>query len=631
MRLSLRWKLILSIVGPLVVLTILVMWFTVNSLYEFSIERVRDLTLQRARDDASQLDASFRIVAQVAHANAALMEKTTAPERKFMREILEAAVASNSLVHGAAIRFNNTSSGTGDDPFNAYVFLDEGELHFLEGDRLGEDWLSQKYENNSPGWSEPYHETAANDRLIERYTVPFSREDVFQGIVAVDVALDVLQSQVMREYLGDRLFIILSPSGRYIAHPDRDKVMDETLRNQARMSGDPGLIKLAEDMVRGNSGVIRVKNLTSGVNGPYWIAYTPIRSAGWSFAAATPEEELLAFANKQIGRGVIGVLILIALVIICILWVGTHITRPITELAAVVSEVGQGNFHVKVTGTQAQDEVGDLARAFNEMVRQLNRHIHALTTEIASREAYESEMRVAREMQSALLPSALHPFPEHHEFELSAVNAAARHVAGDFFDYFFVGEDDLVLIIADVSGKGTPAAIVMAVTRTIIRNLAKSGASPSELLTETNRLLLQTDISPVFVTMFVAVYHPSNGRITYANAGHQPPYLLCNNSTLSKFGQATGTIVGMLDDAEYDECEAELLAGEALIVYTDGIPDARSPDGVFYGEAHFTSLLASCTGMNAAEICDIAISEITAFQAKSLADDITLLVLKRNH
>src|SRR5690606_6935974 len=150
------------------------------------------------------------------------------------------------------------------------------------------------------------------------------------------------------------------------------------------------------------------------------------------------------------------------------------------------------------------------------------------------------------------------------------------HVAGDFFDFFFVGPKTLVFVIADVSGKGMSAALVMAVCRTIVRDLAQSGKSPADILRETNERLRDNQKGAAFVTIFLGSYNVTTGRLVYANGGHVPPFLIGKSGTVTHVGEATGTIVGMLEQQEYRSAELRLQPGETLLLYTDGFPVARS-------------------------------------------------------
>ena len=169
----------------------------------------------------------------------------------------------------------------------------------------------------------------------------------------------------------------------------------------------------------------------------------------------------------------------------------------------------------------------------------------------------------------------------------------------------------------------------MAVTRTIVRNLAQSGKSPAAILTETNELLRESHGGSAFVTLFLGIYHTGSGRILYANGGHAPPLKIDRNGKVTPVGAATGTIVGMLENQKYTNAELRLAAGETLLLYTDGIPEARSASGEFYGEGRIRAFCEEHAGDPPEILCNALEKEICTYQNMNLADDLTILALRR--
>jgi sigma-B regulation protein RsbU (phosphoserine phosphatase) len=263
------------------------------------------------------------------------------------------------------------------------------------------------------------------------------------------------------------------------------------------------------------------------------------------------------------------------------------------------------------------------------MLKNLKKQIDIQSQQDAAQKLLEREWQMARDTQRSLLPTEFPPFPDRKEFELHAVNQAAQHVAGDFFDFFMVNPKTLVFVIADVSGKGMSAALVMAVCRTILRDLAQSGKSPADILRETNERLRDNQKGAAFVTIFLGSYTITTGRIVYANGGHVPPFLISKDGAVTTVGEATGTIVGMLEQQEYRNAELKLQPGEMLLLYTDGFPEARSKGGEFFGLNRARAFVEKHTTSGPLVLCEAAIREIGAFQNHHLADDITLLALRR--
>lgn len=635
MYLSIRWRLVFYIVGPLVIISVLVMWLTLGKIYDYAIQQLYEQSTQRAISYATDLDRHFRILAQVARDTAAILEISGKTEESDLYALLRSNVIRNPLIYGSAIAFEPHQYSAEKRLFSPYVYRSGDTVNEIDIGSEAYDYTDEKWEwyaktkvIGKPLWTEPYFDEGAGNILMVTYSVPFFIDNKFTGVTTIDVPLEPLQQEVSSQYLYGNPFVIVSAEGRFITHPIPEKILDSTIQQTSAESNDITYKKLAEKLLAGDSGVFRVNSLESISDESHWIFFAPIKSTGWMFSTAVQEHEMLSYLHHQITRAVIGLGIILILVIISILFVSSRITRPLVSLARVTTKIGEGDFSARIKNLDRKDEIGKLTNAFSLMVRQLQEHIEARTSEAAAREATQSELRIAREIQASLLPDNLPPFPDHDEFDLYAINSPAKQVGGDFFDFFFIEDDKLLLVIGDVSGKGIPAAIVMAVVRTLIRDLARHSSSPEEILTETNHLLVEIQKHPVFITIFLAIYEITTGMIKYVNAGHQPPYVLNVNNEIKKFGVTTSTIVGMLDDAEYTECEAQLEVNECLVAYTDGIPDARSPDGLFFGEDKFMEILNSSNDLSVKGLCEKVMDEISRFQSENLADDATLLVLK---
>ena len=613
------------------------MWLTMDLIYDHSVRQRIDQATRLAESYAGRLDDHFRILSQVARDAAAYAGIDDSLSEEEIYKLLHSNLLRNPRIYGSAIAYEPFKYDPDVRLYSPYAYK-QGKLvkildiavQAYDYTRPEYEWFVRTRELEKPVWTEPYFDKGAGNILMVTYSVPFYRNGEFTGVATIDVSLEDLQQQVGATYLHQQPFILVSREGRFISHPDPGMIMKEvTTQTRADTNADT-LMQLDKEMSGGKSGVIRIASLSTSSDEPYWIFYAPLHFTGWSLATAVPESEMLGFLNEQITRGIIGVIILIVCVVVSILVIGTHITRPITELADVASQLADGNFSVKIRPGSSQDEIGDLIRAFNHMIDQLDRHLHTIRKETASRQAVESELQIAREIQTSLLPDTDSLFPERKEFDLAAINVPAKHVAGDFFDYFFIDEETLLFLVADVSGKGAPSAIVMAITRTIIRNIARSGVNPSSLLDQTNAILLDTRIGNTFVTVFIGIYKPASGELVYANAGHQPPYLVDPVHGVNSLGEATGTIIGMLEDIQIGDRETILQPGQSLVVYTDGIPEARNPDGAFFSDAQFRDLLETCREKSAHESCRFVLDTVSGFQAQNLADDITILILKRN-
>jgi len=293
---------------------------------------------------------------------------------------------------------------------------------------------------------------------------------------------------------------------------------------------------------------------------------------------------------------------------------------------AAVRVLGGGDLHSRVGGTHRRDELGELSRAFNGMVRALAHHIEARMREAAARKAVESELQVAREIQASLLPAGL---PDRPELELHATVVPAREVAGDFFDFFYVSENVLAIVIADVSGKGVPASIFMAVSRTVIRDHALAGLAPAEVLNRANHLLAQGNERMMFVTIFFAHYDISTGRLVYANAGHNPPCLAGPADGVRSLGSPTGPILGVFENERYTQKQVQLQPGESVVLYTDGVTEAMDAEGRPFRLEHLARILADNPKASPEEICGLVVQSVETHRRHEQQDDVTMLVLRR--
>jgi len=223
------------------------------------------------------------------------------------------------------------------------------------------------------------------------------------------------------------------------------------------------------------------------------------------------------------------------------------------------------------------------------------------------------------------------PFEERDEFEVHSAESPARVVSGDYADHFPVSEKTLALVMADVSGKGTPAALLKGVTRSVLRNVSSCSASPGDTLARVNRILVEADLGSMFVTVFLGWYDIASGTLRYANAGHPLPYLVEAGARVRAFGDVTGPILGILDQVRYEESEERIGAGERLVLYTDGVTEARSPEGGFFGHSRLMRFLLKNSRNSAENLCNLLLRSVDEFQAGRRQDDATLLVLHRKH
>lgn len=241
----------------------------------------------------------------------------------------------------------------------------------------------------------------------------------------------------------------------------------------------------------------------------------------------------------------------------------------------------------------------------------------------------QQDLNIAREIQQGILPKTFPPFPDRTDFDIFGSMAAAEEIGGDFFDFFMIDNDRLGFLIGDVSGKGIPAAIFMAVSRTLIRATGLNGMAPNKCLQYVNDLLCYESVSCMFVTVFYGIMNMKTGDLEYANAGHNPPYILRNDNTIHKLGISEDIILGCFENHDFTSRNIHLNPNDGILLFTDGVTEAFNQDENIYGTERLEQLLLNPDRINANSIVNAVINDVNNFaQGVPQSDDITLLSLK---
>lgn len=651
MRISLRAKLAMAAVLPLSAAAVIGLVVGHGALRDAArAETSRRMQLV-ADLYAARFDGQFAAIKQAATGLALMMADDPAPSDDKLIGALRHTLEREPRVYGACIAFEPGAHREGAARHAPYVFRDRArggavtEIDLAAAYDYADgswEWYRAPKERLAPVWTEPYFDKGAGGILMSTCSIPFFRDGRFAGVVTADVALDELYARVEHEDLEGGAFVIVSGKGTLIACGREDLIgrhARELLDAQADRRDVDAMLAAFESGERG-------ARLMQGFPAPgsYFVVYSPVTETGWEFVAAVEERVVMAPVYASLAARSAYFLAIGGLTIAVVVLVTRRVTSPIERLAAGVRRLATGELEMPAIDAGGRDELGELARAFDGMVRDLRDHVAALTRATAARERVEGELRVAREIQASLLPAAFPPFPGRTEFSLHAVNIPARQVGGDFFDYFFVAPDRLLFVIADVSGKGIPAAMFMAVVRTLLRQLAAlpGEPSPARIVTEANRVLARENQRGMFVTLFLGIYNTATGEVVYANAGHPPPYRVRAGAPASAFGEVTGTVVAAIEDAPFAEQRDRLAAGERLVLYTDGVTEAAPPidtaagagpgartHGEFFGEARTADLCARLAGEPVRTMCEAIARAVDDYQRHEPRDDVTVMALAR--
>jgi sigma-B regulation protein RsbU (phosphoserine phosphatase) len=499
----------------------------------------------------------------------------------------------------------------------------------LLGDEDGRplpDWYRDARERSAFGWTEPYRDPDLHHGTVITFVMPVrSPGGALAGAAAASLRLDFL-SQVVREvHLGASGFaLVLTKGGLLVAHTRRD-LSDGTFDPLADLS--PALRAVVQPVVQraasGESGFAAVP-----FDGRVFrLTFRPIEGTGWFLATAYAEDELLAdvasLQRTQIVLAGSGLLIL-ALTIVLL---SRRITGPLAALAAGAGRLATGDLDGPLPEAASRDEVGALTTAFHNMRDSLKEYIHTLQETTAAKERLEGEMKAARRIQADMLPSPTGGSPSAG-FDLAAVLEPARDVGGDLFDHF-QHDNRVFFLVGDVSGKGVAAALFMARAKTLFDAVAATEGDPGAVLATLNRGLCRQNAAGMYVTAVCGVLDLQTRAVTFATAGHEPPILVRTNGQAAPLDTEGGRVLGLLEFGDYPISTMTLIPGEMLVMYTDGVTDARNPNGEFFGPERLLATLALVASDTAEVATNTIVREVRRFTSTTPQfDDITVLTLR---
>lgn len=608
--------------------------------YVFTHRMVEEKIEQQARlltqNTVNRIDEVLRDAEKVPESLSRLLEHYP-PDSGDLSAVITASIKENPVLFGVCTAYEPHEQKIGKILFAPYFYRRDTSVAMthLTYDYLYSDWYQIPRELGLPTWSEPYFDDRGGHIMTTTYSRPFygARDGVrfIKGIVTADISLSWLQEMVAGIKIEKTGYaFLITKSGTIVTHPETDLIMNETLFSVAEAMQDSRLRNIGRDMVQGRSGFVSLQAFAHPK--PCWMAYAPLASNGWSLGVLFPKDELMADIQR-LTRVVLALCLGgIALMTLSIIFIARSITRPLTALAEMTGQIAKGNLDASLPEQQSGDEVGKLTTSFNAMQRALKKHITDLTEATAARERIESELQIAHDIQMGILPKTFPAFPHRIEFDLYATILPAKEVGGDLYDFFFLDENRLCLVAGDVSGKGVPAALFMAVTRTLIKTKASHSLSAHDTLSRVNDDLALDNPSMMFVTLFLGILDVTTGEMEYANAGHNPPYLNSGQGrSLNPLESTGGLALGVMPGIPYRSRYLVLKPGDVLFIYTDGVTEAINAQEALFSE---NRLEQGLTDLKAESMDQMVSGILTLVQDFSKgvpqADDITLMAIRYN-
>lgn len=446
-------------------------------------------------------------------------------------------------------------------------------------------------------WSEPYYDEAGALAMLCTYSLPIRDGDGrVVGVFGADLSLTWLTEQIRELDLSvnksdigriipsrsrlEAYSFILGRKGDYIAYPDPSRILTDNFFNHV----DDGKMvdgeyeQLGREMLAGVTGSRRVR--VDGVISHVFFA--PLLHTGWSMCIVLPEANVAA-PGLLLGALILIVLI-IGLVVAFVLFRGAVLrtARPLRRLARSADEVAQGRFDTPLPTLKYDDEIRQLRDSFEHMQLSLTQYIEELKEATAREAMLDRDLEIANRIQMSMLPAAVPSDSGPGGIEVFGELTPAKAVGGDLYDYS-VRDGQFYFCIGDVSGKGIPAAIVMAVVSAQFRTLATRESRPAHIMQALNESMIARNDSMMFVTLFVGVIDLATGRMEYCNAGHDAPALIGADGRVESLPVESNLPVGVDADCKYVQQSVTVQPGSTIFLYTDGITEAEDPEHALFG------------------------------------------------
>lgn len=560
-----------------------------------------------------------------------VIENLDNPEKLY--SITEHIVENNDFISGSAIAFEPYYYEEFGAFFSPYSYKEGDAIRSIQLGRKDYDyhymdWYQIPKLLDSPYWSEPYYDEGGGDMIMTTYSYPiYDQLGRMVAIFTADLSLEWFAEQVnsIKPY-PNAYNIMIGRGGTFLVHNKKENILTETIFATARLTDDQKFIETTHKMIRGECGMGEFERQDQD----FCLFYAPVKATGWSVAVACLHSDIFASVDSVRRYSyILGIICLLLLTLICF-YVIRHMTRPLTLIADSAMEIAQGNLSAELPSITTHDEMRTLHDSFADRQQSLLRYIDELKDSTANKERIESELRIARAIQLGMVPKVFPPFPEREDVDVYARISPAREVGGDLYD-FFIENDKLYFIIGDVSGKGVPASLVMAVTCRLFRTVASYTDTPEGIVSALNNALSESNDSYMFCTTFVGILDMKSGELKYCNAGHNPPVLLQPDGGALTLDVISNIALGVWYGYEFKGESFMMERGSSLFLYTDGVTEAEDLNKSLYGEERLLNLLRQETSRSPRVITENVIDDVDLHAGTACqSDDITILCCSLN-
>ena len=656
----------------IVLMMLLAMGFAAWLIYEAATELVKEeeYSVHKAYQDTN-IQEIRRIISDVylgaSNHVPEIEESLGNPDR--LHTLMERVLNQNTRIHSCGLSFVADYYPQKGHWFCPYaVRRDSAHIETMTlgdatHDYLKAEWFIEAIKKNEPYWSKPFFDSTDSITPLVAYLIPIhDKTGRIAAVLGADLSLEWLsekmenadwklfekewggatKEEIKTRQVKNKIFnrkpysFIITGDGTYLVHPEQERVIHKNFLSYVNESPDTADNHVAYMMMAGKNGSFGMEEYdsdyatTMDLEGKeVYVFFAPVKYTDWSVATVVPSFNIDVIA---LAVGVI-LMFLIALGLLVSFLVSRFVirraTKPLKQLALSADEVAKGNFNTQLPVIKHHDEVGLLRDSFDDMQQSLTKYVEELKHTTASKAAMENELQVAHDIQMGMLPKIFPPYPERDDIDIFGSLTPAKEVGGDLFD-FYIRDNKMCFCIGDVSGKGVPASLLMAVTRSLFRNISAHTSAPDQIVSTLNEALAEGNETNMFATAFVGVLDLKTGILHYCNAGHDAPILI---------GRGVGLLpcdsnvpLGVMSGWEFTAQEADIDPKTTIFLYTDGLSEAEDASHVQFGTDRITALAERLLNEDR-DMPEVIVNEMIAavhdFVGKAeQSDDLTMLAIK---
>ena len=470
----------------------------------------------------------------------------------------------------------------------------------LKQDYLNEAWFQEAMKAKEGYWSKPFFDGTDQKTPLVAYLVPIRDErDSTVAVLGVDLSLDYLADDISNEFFSfnsrkdgwsaekNIYYFVSDSTGTYLVHPDKNRIVNQNYNDIAKLTANPSDDYLGQILMKHESGHLMTDGRGNDlvIDGEkVMVNFKSLEHTPWTMFMVLPT--FFVDVIFYILGGLLLFFILIGLIVV--FFAGRRgikkSSEPLRQLALSANEVAKGNFDTHLPKIKSRDEIHKLRDSFENMQQSLTLYVNELRDTTAQKAAMESELKIAHDIQMSMLPKTFPPYPERDDIDIYGMLTPAKAVGGDLFD-FYIRDEKLFFCIGDVSGKGIPASMFMAVTRSLFRNISAHVVLPEHIAYALNNALTEGNETNMFVTLFTGVLDLATGHLHYCNAGHNAPLLVgCDvedsvphaDPQVRELPCLPNLPLGIMGEFQFEAQEVDLDPDTTIFLFTDGLNEAEN-------------------------------------------------------